>query len=158
MTDDRFDSQLSDALAQLRRTTDIPTAEPDRERALLAAFDAHWARPRRSFRRVAWVWTAAAASMAMAFGVGRFVVMDTPAWPTTTIATDRPPDMTGFVAWPGAHALPPLERGELLRIDLPREALPALGLFAPLSTASVVPADIVIGQDGLARAVRLVQQ
>jgi hypothetical protein len=155
MTAERREIQIDEALARLRATTDVPPVDAESERALLAAFDAHWAQPRRVIRRTTWVWTAAAASMALALGLGRIVVND-----TTSIDTSMPEraSLADFVPWPGADALPPLESGELLRIDLPRAALPALGLSAPPSTAIVVAADIVIGQDGLARAVRLVQQ
>ena len=49
-----------------------------------------------------------------------------------------------FVAWPGATAWPPFESGELIRIDIPTEV-------------GVVQADVLVGQDGFARAIRLVQ-
>lgn len=61
-----------------------------------------------------------------------------------------------FVAWPGAAALPPLESGEVLRTDLPASVLPLLGLQQPAPARSRVPADIIVGQDGMARAVRVV--
>jgi hypothetical protein len=66
-------------------------------------------------------------------------------------------DPTDFVAWPGAAAWPPFESGELIRIDLPIDAVARIG-FAPLdSDATVVQADVLIGQDGFARAIRLVR-
>jgi hypothetical protein len=55
--------------------------------------------------------------------------------------TDDSPE---FVAWPGATAWPPFESGELIRIDIPTEV-------------GVVQADVLVGQDGFARAIRLVQ-
>jgi hypothetical protein len=61
-----------------------------------------------------------------------------------------------FVPWPGAAALPPFESGELIRTELPTEVLPALGLQAPVPSIEKVPADVLVGQDGLVRAVRLV--
>jgi hypothetical protein len=152
MTNERHDMPIEDALARLRETASVPQADPGRERALLEAFDAHHARPRP--RRATWVWTAAAASLALAIGLGRLGVSDAPQVETPDVSVD----LAGFVPWPGAFALPPLESGELRRVDLPRAALPALGLTAPASAAAVVPADVVIGQDGLARAVRLVRQ
>jgi hypothetical protein len=153
------ETEISAALLKLRETTAVPPADPERERMLLAAFDAHWTRPRRAFPRSVWVWTAAAASVAIALGLGRHGVTDAiPPAPITSTAADPAADLAGFVPWPGANALPPLESGELRRVDLLRSALPALGLSAPPSAVSVVPADIVIGQDGLVRAVRLVQQ
>jgi hypothetical protein len=61
-----------------------------------------------------------------------------------------------FVPWPGARDLPPLESGELLRVDLPVSMLPALGMVPPATRGTAVKADVIVGQDGLARAVRLV--
>lgn len=61
-----------------------------------------------------------------------------------------------FVPWPGVAALPQFESGQLVRTELPASVLPLLGL-EPASgvTAEIVMADVLIGQDGLARAVRL---
>lgn len=61
-----------------------------------------------------------------------------------------------FVIVPGAAALPPLESGELVRMELPVSMLPALGVVPPASAAMRVKADLIVGQDGLPRAVRLV--
>lgn len=63
-----------------------------------------------------------------------------------------------FVSLPGAAAWPPLESGELMRVELPIGVLPSLGLSAPGAGDGFVPADVLIGQDGFARAVRLVHR
>jgi hypothetical protein len=61
-----------------------------------------------------------------------------------------------FVPWPGAASLPAFESGQLVRTELPASVLPVLGLVpAGTVTDSRVLADVLIGQDGLARAVRL---
>jgi len=61
-----------------------------------------------------------------------------------------------FVPWPGAASLPAFESGQLVRTELPVSALPLLGLVpAGTVTDNKVLADVLIGQDGLARAVRL---
>jgi hypothetical protein len=60
-----------------------------------------------------------------------------------------------FVPWPGAGALPQFESGQLVRTELPASVLPLLGIEATGVTADFVMADVLIGQDGLARAVRL---
>ena len=132
---------------------DVPPIDPEREQALLAAFDAHWAQPRPRTSR--WSLGTAAALAAAIVGLNWLVVSNTP------IIDSGPAepafDMTGFVPWPGADAWPRFESGSLVRIDLPVSALAALGLPVPSSTVSVVQADIVVGQDGFARAVRVVQ-
>ena len=63
-----------------------------------------------------------------------------------------------FVLWPGAEAAPALESGSVVRARLPAAILPALGLSPPPSSAGDVAVDMLIGQDGFARAVRLVKQ
>jgi len=53
---------------------------------------------------------------------------------------------------------PPFERGELLRVSLPASALRGVGL--PVSEDRLtdrVQADILVGQEGLARAIRFVR-
>jgi len=60
-----------------------------------------------------------------------------------------------FVPWPGSAGLPPLESGAFVRIDLPASLLPSLGVLPP-AHPGVVQADILVGQDGFARAIRLV--
>jgi hypothetical protein len=53
---------------------------------------------------------------------------------------------------------PPLAQGELVRVvhaDLVPEALASLGIDVDPASSSNVPADLVIGEDGIPRAVRL---
>lgn len=71
--------------------------------------------------------------------------------------TDASFEAVDFVVWPGATAWPPFESGQLIRVDLPVDLLPALGFAEPESEVVVVQADVLVGQDGFARAVRLVQ-
>ncbi len=66
-----------------------------------------------------------------------------------------PPAQVEFVPWPGAAALPPFESGELVRTELPASVLPALGLQPAAASVEKVPADLLVGQDGFVRAVRL---
>ncbi len=61
-----------------------------------------------------------------------------------------------FVRWPGASALPTFESGQLVRMDLPASVVLSLGLVPTGSQTGVVRADVLVGQDGFARAVRLV--
>jgi hypothetical protein len=67
------------------------------------------------------------------------------------------PEATPFIVPAGASAWPRFESGELIRIDIPDSMLPALGLWPRPSEAGALQADVLVGQDGLARAVRLVQ-
>ena len=72
---------------------------------------------------------------------------------------NEPESMTEFISLvadaPGA---PPLESGQLVRVQVPRAALASLGL--PLNAErgnEPVKADVLLGGDGLARAIRFVR-
>jgi len=150
------------ALGRLARQTVVPDADGRRQGHLLAAFDA--AARHRGGSRTHWWWmtglaTATAALIVVGLRPGE-LVRRAPATPgvssqiqsgvgDTAVAGD-------FVPWPGAFGLPPLESGSLVRVDLPLSMLPSLGLRPPVSRRDAVRADLLVGQDGLTRAVRLV--
>jgi hypothetical protein len=62
-----------------------------------------------------------------------------------------------FVAWPGASALPAFESGQLVRTELPGSVVPLLGLGTSGEGRDRVTAEVIVAQDGLPRAVRLVR-
>jgi hypothetical protein len=65
---------------------------------------------------------------------------------------------TRFYPLQDASTLSPFEYGTLVRVQLPRSALRAVGL--PVNEDRIserISADVLLGQDGLARAVRFVQ-
>jgi len=66
------------------------------------------------------------------------------------------PEPVEFVAWPGATGLPAFESGYLMRVDMPASIVLSLGLVPHLPQATFVQADVLVGQDRLPRAVRLV--
>jgi hypothetical protein len=72
----------------------------------------------------------------------------------------RPPRLVvaeGFVALPWASALPDFDRGEIVRIEIPLTALPLYGMeITPDAEDKPVRADLLVGQDGHPRAIRLV--
>jgi hypothetical protein len=145
---------LASALRRLAQSADVPPLNPDRERALLEAFDAAQqeklapaARASVSRPAAAAALLALAATMAWVI-VGRFG--RPPAAPVVAPLTT-----TEFVLWPGAAELPTFESGHLMRMEVPVSALPSLGLMPPATHAAVVQADVLVGQDGLPRAVRL---
>jgi hypothetical protein len=68
-----------------------------------------------------------------------------------------PAQAVGFVPLPGTSALPRFESGEIIRLELSLASLPAYGV--DISGAGVdrpVQADVLVGQDGQPRAIRLV--
>jgi hypothetical protein len=63
----------------------------------------------------------------------------------------------GFVALPGAAGLPDFESGQIIRMEIPLTSLPTYGIeILPDAQGSPVKADLLVGQDGQARAIRLV--
>jgi hypothetical protein len=62
----------------------------------------------------------------------------------------------GFVELPGSAGLPAFESGEIVRMEVPMASLPAYGIDISAGADRPVEADILIGQDGFARAIRLV--
>ena len=64
----------------------------------------------------------------------------------------------GFVEIPGASILPPMESGSIIRLALPVGALPQYSLPVPADVAGgLVDADLLVAQDGVPRAIRLVR-
>lgn len=67
-----------------------------------------------------------------------------------------PPPLGDFVPLPGAAALPELEHADIVRIEVPVAGLAAYGFdMVPDATPVAVAADLLIGQDGVPRAIRL---
>jgi len=63
-----------------------------------------------------------------------------------------------FYALPSASALPPAENAMVVRVQLPMSSLRLMGLLvSEESSAERIQADVLVGQDGLARGVRFVQ-
>ena len=89
--------------------------------------------------------------------------------PRPQAASGRPPqprratvDDAAFVMWPGATDLPRFESGQLMRVELPASVVVSLGLRPSRpprgdGQGALIQTDVLVGQDGYARAVRLVQ-
>lgn len=171
--DRQTDEAIVAALRRLSHAVEVPPPDARREAALLRAFDArHEASPATSpsGRRLAGVWWLSGLSGAVALLVATVIPLGTSGRPVTPPPGDRSAahgtaasggvrtsaPVGDFIPLPGASTLPPLESGELVRMDLPVSLLPSLGVAPPAGHVSAVKADVVIGQDGLARAVRFV--
>jgi hypothetical protein len=159
-----MERNLADALRRLNDAAAPPSVDPSREAALLAAFDANRRAP--STRRDHWYLGAFAAAavlflaLALPAPAGRHAIHP----PDGTRASHTPPSPRDvqlaasgeFTIVPGAAGLPPMESGTLVRMDLPVSMLPSLGVTPPPGQAAVVTADLVVAQDGMPRAVRVV--
>ena len=118
-------------------------AGPQVERKLRAAFRG------RQRRRVP-IWVNAAAVVALGF----LFVHKQPAAP--------PPDnvysVPGFTALPYSQSDVPLESAVVIRVEMRSSELSSMGVAVPAAASTArFKADLLVGQDGVARAVRLVQ-
>lgn len=148
---------LSAGLHALARSTASARSSDAVEQRLLEAFAAQHGQvaPTRSGWR-GWIAAAAAVAIVVTGLTLAWRIGEAPVDPGPEARAAAAPDSAGFVAWPGAAVLPAFESGQLVRTELPATVLPMLGLV-PASTPAngKVVADVLVGQDGLARAVRL---
>jgi hypothetical protein len=164
---------LALALRRLDDAVVVPEVDPAREAALMAAFDAAQAQRRvitRSRGRQYWGMAGLAAAAALMIAIaldpartgrrgissdGNRPTHPPPASSVRGVQSDpQPPNE--FVIIPGTAGLPALESGSLVRMNLPVSVLPSMGVTPPQGRATAVRADVIVGQDGVARAVRLV--
>lgn len=141
---------LTDGLRALAASTRGVSASPRVEAAVFAEFDRVTAvvPARAAAAGGAWLTIAAALTLACVSGI----------WMSQR-ASDRAvlPPQAGFTEVPGARFMPPLETASVVRVAVPVTALPSYGIaIVPDMTMDSVDLDLLIGQDGLARAVRLV--
>ncbi|HJR58247.1 MAG TPA: hypothetical protein VJ813_02570 [Vicinamibacterales bacterium] len=132
-------------LKALAATTRDVAAGPGVEAAVLAEMG-HAVRPVRASR----AWLGVAAALVLASGSGVWLARN-----ATPEASQIQP--AGFVDIPGTAYLPPMESGTIIRVALPITELPSYGIqIVPDIKTYSVQADLLIAQDGLARAIRLV--
>ncbi|MFL6350954.1 MAG: hypothetical protein ACJ74Z_03770 [Bryobacteraceae bacterium] len=149
------EDQLKHQLRALARA--VPqNANPALERRLRAAFQA-----RVNQRRSRYVASVAAAAGVIAAGL--YMAGTHLSWTHKTGADQQATVNTsvhqssGFVALPYAQSDVPLEQPVIVRVQIPASRLGAMGMpFAHVAAEGNVDADLLVGQDGIARAVRLV--
>ena len=81
-----------------------------------------------------------------------------PAVPAPDAAAVADETTAGFYPLPDADALPPVESAMVVRVQMPMTSLELIGF--PINeerAAERVEAEVLLGQDGLARGVRLVE-
>lgn len=149
MSDEGIDPTIHAALRRLRDESHAPDVDAAREAVLLAVYDR--AHANRRGRRIPQIPVLAALAAAAAVLIA--VTVESPRRAPREAPANAPAE---FTIVPGAAALPPLESGSLVRTTLPVSVLPSLGVSPPAQATGSVKADLIVGQDGLARAVRLV--
>ena len=154
MTDKHRDETTPVELTALRDAM-RPRQAPDREeQALLRRFRAE--QGMKQTRRAWWqVWAVAAAAATILLAL--LVLRPTPEAPRSVevasqeIATDYIPIGYGM-------PLSPDEFAQIIRVSVPRSEMVQFGLpVRPDAGPGRVTADVVLGEDGVARAIRFVQ-
>lgn len=137
-----------------------PQCAPDRvEWRLRAEF-----RKRRNRRRARfWISTAASAAVAAGLGLALWIhekpqpVLQQPASAIAAVSSDDDAD-ANFYPLPDAEALPEIENAMVVRVQMPVSSLRLMGVPVEEERADTpVQAELLLGQDGLARGVRLAQ-
>ena len=177
----RNEKTLTDALRVLAEST--PREAPPELEARLTAALRRESQKRKLLRWAPVVATAAAAAAVLTMLI-RFpnnppppaAISYTAPPPVLTSATARPPVprrhhtirrpqpappdeiATAFFTLPEARDLPPPEAETMVRVQLPRSTMRLVGLPVNEERADErIRADMLLGQDGIARAVRFVQ-
>jgi len=129
---------------------------------------------RKRYRHTRWPYFAVAAAAAVVFFVAARpkpqsleITVAAPSAPVLTLEKPVPPTQVALRKpsqeittefYPLMEDPPPFERGELLRVSVPASAMRGVGL--PVSEEhleDLVQADVLVGQEGLARAIRFVR-
>jgi hypothetical protein len=133
-------------LSRLLREWQAPPAPPWLEARVLRRRDARW--------RTGFV---AAMAVAAALSAAAFLVVREPSAAAPVVAQSAAAGEEPFVPVPNVLPLDSYETGRVLRMDLPVSALTNAGFTLPAADPTgTVTADVLVGEDGRAHAVRLV--
>lgn len=153
------DPELSAALRALAEDDAKLHASPVVEKRLLAELRSI---SRARHRRRTWLGVSSVAA-ALLLGIASYVWQIETGQPSDTVLSPAPSEeaiaevATEFLPLPYYHV--PMNTGSTVRIEVPATALVSFGL-APSDLrdgAGTVQADVLVGEDGLARAVRFVR-
>lgn len=154
----RQDPELSAALRALSEDDARLTASPDVEKRLLAEVRAI----SQARRRRTWLGVSAVAAVLL-LGIVLYTWRIGNQQPSDTALSPSAPEeeitevATEFLPLPYSHV--PMNTGSTVRLEVPARALVSFGL-APTEFRDgdgTVQADVLIGEDGLARAIRFVR-
>jgi hypothetical protein len=139
---------LNEGLARLADALPKEASAVTEDR-LLCAFRAQ----RRNSLRVRLWWASGALAVAGAILIVLSLIRTPPEAPVTNTV-----DAAGFVVLPYGQSDVPLEEGVIVRVDLAPSQLRSLGVpVSPQAGHANIRADLLVGQDGMARAVRFVR-
>lgn len=141
-------SEIERLLAEAAEADRNLGPSPEVQRALRQSVRAQ--RPRRP-----WGWAAAAAAAAALAAVGLFL-SQSPEPQTTAVIESAPIQTTEFFVLDPVRPIEEMHSGRLVRVTLPADAPDYFGL--PMGGRSgPVEADVLLGDDGIARAVRFIR-
>jgi len=131
-------------LTRVLREWQTPEAPPWLEARVIGRRDAH-----RRARLVTGIGLAAAVAVVAAASL---MVRPSPPRAVAVVTADD----AAFVPVPDVLPLDSYETGRVLRMRVPVSALLAVGYSLPADPTALVTADVLVGEDGRAHAVRLV--
>jgi hypothetical protein len=141
-------------IQSLRRLAETLPRDADAatEQRVLAAFRARHRRPQRALLYL----TGVAACLALAFAWFLSHSPQRPSQPSLAVAGHNAAAAGSFIALPYGQSDVPLEQAVIVRVKLQPSEWAAFGVPVAPARANTINADLLIGQDGMARAVRLV--
>ena len=157
------EQELSANMRSIRREFGSRRSPSSARVALMREFDARHAKVTRPYWSSGFGWSwglaiAAALLLCVLLGPEAMTRLHPPqnaTAQTESVDVQPDPDSDGFIAVPYA---PPLATGELVRIvhtELNPAALASLGVSVDPSWTTQLPADVLEGEDGMPRAVRV---
>ena len=165
MNDSRnADRRINDAFRAIAEADERLGASSAVEASVMAAFDS--AARRRRTRRIVSVLGVAAVVVAIAAGALKVRPLNSgePSRQTSDLRLETSREVT-TAFMPLAYSGVPIADGHVVRMEVPRASLVRFGLLPPdiadsgdATRGGTVIADVVIGDDGLARAVRFVRK
>jgi hypothetical protein len=143
--------RLTEAMKRLARQAARVNPPPELEAEILAEFD------KVSRRRTWGVFWAAGIAAAAAIAIAGFLGLWNKQQPAAPVAQSIQLEEQPFLPIPYVTPLARNEGATVVRVNIPVAALLSAGVPVPVADAgATVEADLVVGQDGRARAVRLV--
>ena len=128
------------------------------EHRLLGEFREHHRRRRRKWTYISRLAAVLVAAFALLFLLMRNTRHAAPSSTRNAVQQLDPATLPGFVALPYGESGVPLGESVVMRVEMRASDLSALGVSVPAVNArQQIGADVLIGQDGVARAVRFHQ-
>lgn len=145
---------LADLSQALRRLAEALPRDADAatEQRVLAAFRTRRKRPQHTLLYLAGV----AACLALAFAWFLSHPLRQPSQASLAVTGNNAAVAGSFIALPYGQSDVPLEQAVIVRVKLQPSEWAAFGVPVAPARANTIDADLLIGQDGMARAVRLV--